>query len=74
MMVRGDLDKLFVQSKTAGGVRLALFFQNIWKIPMVVAKIEVTLSQWRSVIAIPNLSLHVWLFQFLLDTYNPLAG
>jgi hypothetical protein len=25
MMVRGDLDKPFVQSKTAGGVRLGLF-------------------------------------------------
>jgi hypothetical protein len=37
-------------------------------------KIEVTLSQWRSVIAIPNLSLHFWLFQFLLNTYNRLAG
>ena len=43
MMVRGDLDRPFVRSKTAGGVRPGLFFQNIWEIPMVVAK---TNSKW----------------------------
>jgi hypothetical protein len=39
MMVRGDLDKPFVRSKTAGGVRPGLFLpEYVWEIPMVVAK------------------------------------
>jgi hypothetical protein len=43
MMDRGDLDQPFVRSKTPRGVRPGLFFQNIWEIPMVVAK---TNSEW----------------------------
>ena len=38
------------------------------------AKIEVNLSQWRSVIAISNLSLHFELVPLLLKPYNPLAS
>jgi hypothetical protein len=47
MMVRGDLDKTIVRSKTARGGRRGLFlFQTtcIWKIPMVVAKPN---SEWN---------------------------
>jgi hypothetical protein len=32
-----------------------------------ITKIEVTLSQWRSVIAIPNLSLHFGLFHLVVS-------
>jgi hypothetical protein len=43
MMVRGNLDRLFVRSETAGGVKPGFFFHNIWEIPMVVAE---TNSKW----------------------------
>ena len=47
MMVRGDLYRPIVRSKTAGGVRPGLFFQNIWEIPMVAGMVVAkTNSKW----------------------------
>ncbi len=43
MMVRGDLDEPIVRSKLLEASDLGFFFQNIWEIPMVVAK---TNSKW----------------------------